>query len=117
MNLTVSCSKSNSVTLVFILNYNSTIYSNNIKLTVFNFTNHWYSSTKTFAIQTTTNDTTYYYQEESSDIVNYLPGKLISTINSDNNIVLLGDSKITLSLTSPFILNKATDYSLFYLIV
>lgn len=99
------------------MNYNSTIYSNSIKFTVSNFTNFWYSSTKTFTIQTTTNDTTYYYQEDAQAIVNYIPKKIGVSINNDNNIILLGNSKITLTITSPYVMNKATDYSLFYLLI
>jgi len=76
-NLTISCSKINSETMQFILNYNSSIYSNQATITVQNFTNNWYSSTRTFTVQTTTNDTSFYYQEEGSSIVNYLPAKIL----------------------------------------
>ncbi len=77
----------------------------------------WYATTRSFNIQTTSNDTTYFYQEEGSAVVNYQPAKILATINNDNNIVLLGDSKLTVGLTSPFVLNKATNTSQLYIIM
>jgi hypothetical protein len=77
----------------------------------------WYASTKTFSMQTTTNDTTFFYQEETSAIVNYQPAKLLTSINNDNNIVLLGDSKVTVELTSPFPLDKATNTNLISIVM
>lgn len=63
VNMTISCSKQSSDTLLFILNYISSVYPiASIKFTFSNFTNVWYATTKSFIIQTTTNDTTYYYQ-------------------------------------------------------
>lgn len=111
-NMTISCTKTNSETLLFVLNFISTVYpSQSIKFTVQNFTNMWYATTRTFTAQTTTNDTTYYYQEEGPGIVNFQPAKITATINNDNNIVLLSDSKVVVGLSSPFALNKATNAS------
>ena len=103
---------------MFVLNFISSIYpGQSIKFTVQNFTNMWYTATRTFSVQTTANDTTFFYQEEGSTVVSYQPAKIGATINNDNNIVLLGDSKITVSLVSPFVLNKATNASQLYIVL
>ena len=116
--MTISCSKINSETISFVLNFISTIYpSQSIKFTVQNFTNLWYATTRTFRVQTTTNDTTFFYQEEGSYVVNYQPAKITASINNDNNIVLLGDSRVTVSLTAPFRLEKATNTSELYVLM
>jgi len=75
----------------------------------------WYATTRTFTLQTTTNETTYYYQEDGSYIVNYQSAKMNATINNDNSIILLGTSKISVGLTSPFKLDKATNISQLYI--
>ncbi len=117
-NMTISCAKVNSETLMFVLNFISAIYpGQSIKFTVQNFTNIWYTATRTFNVQTTTNDTTFFYQEEGSNFVSYQPAKIAATINNDNNIVLLGDSKMTVTLTSPFRLDKAGDASQLYIVM
>lgn len=41
----------------------------------------------------------------------------MANINNDNSIVLLGDSKLTIGLTSPFVLNKASNISQLYIIM
>ena len=111
-NLSVSCSKIASQTIMFILNYNSTIYPNNIVLTISNFTNIWYTSTINFTIITATNDTSYFYQEQDTKSVTYLPAQLSASANNDNNIVLLSTSKVTVSLSSPFIFTQLSNSSL-----
>lgn len=116
-NLSVSCSKISSQTIMFILNYNSTIYSNNIILTISNFTNIWYTSTISFTIMTTTNDTTYFYQEQGTTPVTYQPAQLSASVNNDNNIVLLSTSKVTVSLTSPFLFTQLTNSSLLSIVI
>jgi hypothetical protein len=50
-------------------------------------------------------------------VVSYQPAKIGATINNDNNIVLLGDSKVTVSLTSPFRLDKTTNTSQLYIVM
>ncbi len=77
----------------------------------------WYTTTRTFTVQTTTNDTTFFYQEEGSTVVSYQPAKISATVNNDNSIVLLGDTKATVSLISPFRLDKATNTSQLFIIM
>jgi hypothetical protein len=116
-NLSVSCSKIASQTIMFILNYNSTIYPNNILLTISNFTNIWYASTVSFTIMTTTNDTTYFYQEQGATPVTYLAAQLGASANNDNNIVLLSTSKVTVSLSSPFLFSQLSNSSLLSIVM
>lgn len=50
-------------------------------------------------------------------MVGYQPARIGATINNDNNIVLLGESKVTVSLTSPFRLDKTTNTSQLYIVM
>ena len=50
-------------------------------------------------------------------MVNYQPGKIAANINNDNKIVLLGGSQVTVSLNSPFRMDKATNTSQFYILM
>lgn len=118
--MTISCSKYDSTTVTFVLNFASGSFSSqqSIKFTLSNLTNMWYATTRTFTVQSTTNDTIFYYQEGGSNVVNYQPALLSSTINNDNNMILLGQSKVTLSLTSPYKLDKVNNnYSQFYIVI
>lgn len=118
--MTISCSKYDSTTVAFVLNFvnGELIGQQVIKFTLSNLTNMWYATTRTFIVQTTTNDTIFYYQEEGSNVVNYQPAILTANINNDNNIILLGQSKISLTLTSPYKLDRVNNvYSQFYIIV
>lgn len=103
------------------LNFASTMLSTqqqNVKFTLSNLTNVWYATTRTFTVITATNDTVYYYQEQGSAVVNYSPAALTATVNSDNNIILLGASKLTIALVNPYKLDKVNNnYTLFYILV
>lgn len=63
--MTISCSKYDSTTVMFVLNFVNGGLSGqqqSIKFTLTNLTNMWYATTRTFIIKTTTNDTIFYYQ-------------------------------------------------------
>lgn len=64
-NMTISCSKYDSTTIAFVLNFANGGLSGqqSIKFTLSNLTNMWYATTRTFNVQSTTNDTIFYYQE------------------------------------------------------
>lgn len=118
--MTISCSKYDSTTVNFILNFvnGSLSGQQNIKFTLSNLTNLWYAATRTFSVQATTNDTIYYYQESGSNVVNYQPAVLTSSINNDNNIILLGQSRVSVTLTSPYKLDRVNNtYTQFYIIM
>ncbi len=47
----------------------------------------------------------------------YQPAKINVEISNDNNIVLGGDSKITLTLNTSFTLDQTANHSLFYILI
>jgi len=114
-NATIFCSQSSSSIIQFIISYTSTVYANSLKFTLSNLTNNWFAGTVSFGLQTTTNDTTFYYSEQSTGVVNYQAATMVSTVNNDNNIVLMGTSQLTFTLTSPFALTQATNTSMLYI--
>lgn len=108
-NVTISCTQVSTSILQVIITYTSLIYPNSLKFTLSNLTNNWYAGTVSFSLQTTTNDTTYYYVEQGTGVVNYQAANLITTVNNDNSIVLLGTSQLTFTLTTPFALTQAIN--------
>jgi hypothetical protein len=116
-NVSISCTQSSSSIIQFVISYTSLIYPNSLKFTLSNLTNNWYAGTVSFGLQTTSNDTTFYYMEQATGVVNYQAANMIATVNNDNNIVLMGISQLTFTLTSPFTLNQATNTSMLYIAV
>ncbi len=63
-NMTISCSQIDNTTILFVLNFISTIYpSLSIKFAFEYVTNLWYAASRNFNVQSTSNDTIYYFQE------------------------------------------------------
>lgn len=82
-----------------------------INFTVSGFLNSWYTSTSTFNILSATSDANQYLIESGSAIISFVVGWMGCSAASDNQIVLLSQSTVKLTINAPFTLTKATNNS------
>lgn len=102
----LTCSVSGSILTV---NLTGSSIGQLINFTVAGFLNNWYTSTSTILVQSATSDANQYLIESGSASISFQAGSMGSSIVSDNQIVLLGQSTIKLTVNAPFPLSKATN--------
>lgn len=116
-NVSLLCLQTSSTQweVTFTLSNGSSL--NALSFTITKITNNWYSSTRTIEMKTTTNSSIYYYVESGQNTVNFIPSVLSATALSNELIILLGQSNINLTITSPFSIPHSSDLTKLKLLV
>lgn len=113
----VSCTQTSSSVIEVALTFGSFPTDNKIAFGISGFTNNWLTAPSMIGVVTTTNSTVRYYVEKGTAQLTYNAAELIFSVLQDQNIVLLSNSTLKLTVQSQYALTKATDPTKLYLVI
>lgn len=115
--IAVACTQTSSTVIEVVLTFGTFPTDFKIGFTITGFTNNWLASPSSIGLVTTTNQTVRYYVEKGTAQLTYNPAQLVFSVLQDQNIVLLSNSTLKLTVQSQYAITKATDTAKLYLLV
>lgn len=116
-NVNIACNQTSATQWEVIFTSTTGSVMSALSFTISKVINNWYSSTRTISVKTTTNNSIYYYVETGQNTVNFIPSTLSAAALSNEQIILLSQSNISLTITSPFTIPHSGDLSKMILLV